>query len=80
MGCNKMFIEYLMGHTVKGIESRYLTDNLESLCEELKRMEVRKKENSVTHLSHLDKKEDGTVSALTAETIGIQQFTNILEG
>jgi integrase len=72
LGCNKMFIEYLMGHTVKGIESRYLVNNLESLCEEMKRMEVRKKENSVTHLSHLEKMEGIPVSVKTAETVAGQ--------
>jgi len=38
LGCNKMFIEYLMGHTVKGIESRYVTNSLARVDEELKRV------------------------------------------
>jgi len=80
LGCNKMFTEYLMGHTVKGIESRYLVNNLESLYQELKRMEVKKKENSVIPLSYLGKRKDVAVPVLIAETIDRQRFTNISEG
>ncbi|MFH0796997.1 MAG: site-specific integrase [Candidatus Omnitrophota bacterium] len=74
LGCNKMFTEYLMGHSVKGIESRYLVNNLESLYEELKRVETKKKENSVTRLSHLEKTEGIPVSVNTAETVAGQWF------
>ena len=68
LGCNKMFIEYLMGHTVKGIESHYLAQNLTRLQEELQRVEELKK-NRVTHLSHFEKMEGIPVSVKTAETI-----------
>lgn len=68
LGCNKMFIEYLMGHTVKGIESHYLAQNLTRLQEELQRVEEIKK-NRVTHLSHFEKMEGIPVSVKTAETV-----------
>jgi len=61
LGCNKMFTEYLMGHTVKGIESHYLAYNIASVYEELKRVEEIKK-NRVIHLSYITKKEEISVA------------------
>ena len=67
LGCNKVFIEYLMGHTVKGIESRYVTNSLARVDEELKRVEEIKK-NRVIPLSYLAEKKDVPVSAQIVET------------
>ncbi|MFH0795681.1 MAG: site-specific integrase [Candidatus Omnitrophota bacterium] len=84
LGCNKMFIEYLMGHTVKGIESRYLVNNLEGLYEELNRVETKKvereKKNSVIHLSYFKKTEGVPVSVNTAETVAGQCVSTTLPG
>jgi len=68
LGCNKMFIEYLMGHTVKGIESHYLAHNLVRLQEELIRVEEIKK-NRVIPLSYLEQEQDVSFSAKTVETV-----------
>ena len=63
-----MFIEYLMGHTVKGIESHYLAQNLVRLQEELMRVEEIKK-NRVIPLSYLEKGEEVPNSAKTVEVV-----------
>jgi integrase len=57
LGCNKMFVEYLMGHTVKGIESHYLANNLKGVYEELLKIEDRNKKN-VIPLSYLSENKE----------------------
>jgi integrase len=53
-GCNPTVAEYLMGHKQKELVARYLSYNLNSIAEELKRIE-RLKDIYVTHTSHFDK-------------------------
>ncbi len=45
MGCNPVFVEYLMGHTVSGIPSHYLVYNLGEIYEELVRIEAKKQKS-----------------------------------
>jgi integrase len=46
MGCNPVFVEYLMGHTVNGIHSHYLVHNLGEIYDELVKIEEKKKQKS----------------------------------
>jgi len=46
MGCNPVFVEYLMGHAVNGIHSHYLVHNLSEIYEELAGIEEKKKQKS----------------------------------
>jgi len=50
-----MFIEGLMGHSVKEVEQHYLANSLRHMYDELKRIE--KKKNSVIHLSYVEKRQ-----------------------
>jgi len=42
-GCNPVFVEYLMGHTVNGIHSHYLVHSLDKIYEELAKVEKNQK-------------------------------------
>lgn len=42
MGCNPVFIEYLMGHSVNGIHSHYLVHSLDKIYDELVRIEQKR--------------------------------------
>jgi hypothetical protein len=46
MGCNPVFAEYLMGHTVSGIHSHYLVHSISEIYSELQRIEEAKKQKS----------------------------------
>jgi len=41
-GCNPVFVEYLMGHTISGIHSHYLVHSLGEIYDELVRLEAKK--------------------------------------
>ena len=68
LGCNKMFTEYLMGHTVQGIEQHYVANSLQHVYRELVRMEEKKK--NVIPLSYLEARKEDNGKQERAETVG----------
>jgi len=75
-GCNPTVAEYLMGHKQKELVARYLSYDLNSIADELKRIEGLK-DNSVTHMTHSEKNRGLGEEAKTTQTLVYQDIGGV---